>query len=314
MGASLCRQLTAQGYTNILTATHSELDLCNQQQVYDFIAQKKPHTLIVAAARVGGIHANGTYRAEFIAENLQIQNNLIWGSHLANIPRLVFLGSSCIYPRLAPQPMSESALLTGELEYTNRPYALAKIAGLELVASLRMQHGRNYFSAMPTNLYGPGDNFHPQNSHVLPGLLRRFWDAKRLGLPKVEIWGSGDALREFLYVDDCAEGIIHLMENFDEKAIIERGLNKSGFFHVNLGSGMEVSIRDLSILLKSIVKYEGEVAFDRSKPDGTPRKLLNSSLANAMGWRAHTLLESGIRQTFEWLQGEFANRPASLRL
>ena len=314
IGSSLCRQLKELGYTNVLTATRAELDLADQTQVYDFIAKHKPDTVLVAAAKVGGILANSTYRVEFIAENLQIQNNLILGAHRANVPRLVFLGSSCIYPRMAPQPMPEGALLTGELEFTNRPYALAKIAGLELVASLRTQYGRNYFSVMPTNLYGPGDNFHPENSHVLPGLMRRFWEAKRKNLPEVAIWGSGAAFREFLYVDDCAEGIIFLMENFEEKELKERGLTQKGMYHVNLGSGMEVTIRDLAQLIKKCVGYDGAIRFDTTKPDGTPRKLVDSSLLNAMGWKAHTDLTTGIRKTFDWLQTEFAAHPDSLRL
>ena len=314
IGSALCRQLKAAGYSNVLTAPRCELDLCNQKSVYDFLRNERPHTVIVAAARVGGIYANGTYRAEFIAENLQIQSNLIWGAHLADVPRLVFMGSSCIYPRNVPQPMAESALLTGELEYTNRPYALAKIAGLELVSSLRMQFGREYLSVMPTNLYGPGDNFHPQNSHVLPGLMRRFWDAKRLGLPQVAIWGSGTAFREFLYVDDCADGIIHLMEHYDEAPLKARGLTEKGYYHVNLGSGMEVTIRELADLLRNCLGYQGNTVFDKTKPDGTPRKLVDSTLASEMGWKAKTSLESGIRRTFDWLQTQAGAQSKDLRL
>lgn len=314
IGSSLCRQLKLAGYSNIMTVNRDQLDLSQQQPVYDFLAERKPATVIIAAAKVGGILANSTYRSQFIAENLQIQNNLILGAHRAGVQRLVFLGSSCIYPRLAPQPMPEDCLLTGELEYTNRPYALAKIAGLELVAALRMETKRHYFSVMPTNLYGPEDNFHPLNSHVLPALLRRFWEAKRSVQSEVSIWGTGSAFREFLYVDDCANGIIHLMENFDESQLTKRGLTQKGWYHVNLGSGSETTIRDLAVTIKKIVGYEGTITFDTSKPDGTPRKLVDCSLASAMGWKAKVDLETGIRLTYDWLQTQFAKDPTQLRI
>jgi GDP-L-fucose synthase len=254
----------------------------------------------VAAALVGGIHANNTYRSEFIYQNLQIQNNIIWSAHELGINNLIFLGSSCIYPRQAPQPMPEGCLLTGPLEYTNRPYAIAKIAGMELVNCIRQQYGRNYFSVMPTNLYGPGDNFHPENSHVMPALIRRFVEAKAQNAAEVVIWGSGTPLREFLHVDDCADAIVHLMETVKNGSLETLPPARDGWYHVNVGSGSEVSIADLAQTVSDAVGFKGKLVFDRSKPDGTPRKLMDNSLLRGLGWTPKISLKEGVQSTVKW--------------
>lgn len=302
IGSSLVRNLKHRAYTNIIGKTHKELDLLDPVKTREFLAAEKPDTVIVAAALVGGIHANNTYRSEFIWQNLQIQDNLIWTAHELKIPNLVFLGSSCIYPRQAPQPMQETCLLTGSLEYTNRPYAIAKIAGMELVNCIRQQFGRNYFSVMPTNLYGPGDNFHPENSHVLPALIRRIVEARDTKAPEVVIWGSGTPLREFLHVDDCADAIVHLMETVKTGTLEALPPARDGWFHVNVGSGSEVSISDLAHMIVEAVGYPGKLVFDRSKPDGTPRKLMDNAVLRSLGWSPKVTLKEGISSTVDWYQ------------
>lgn len=299
VGSHVYQKLNEKGYENIVVKTRSELDLLDTNKVKEFFAVEKPDTVIVAAAKVGGIHANNTYRADFIYENLMIQNNLIWQSHLNNVNKLAFLGSSCIYPRMAQQPMAETQLLTGPLEYTNRPYAIAKIAGLELVHSLRFQYERNYFSIMPTNLYGPRDNFDLENSHVLPALVRKFVEAKSNKTSQVSIWGSGTPCREFLFADDCADAIVFLLEQ-EQEPVSQANILESGWSHINLGSGQEISIKDLAELIATKVGYEGQITFDRSKPDGTPRKLLDNTALNQLGWQPKTTLAQGIEKTVEW--------------
>jgi GDP-L-fucose synthase len=269
--------------------------------VAEFFASEQPEYVILAAAKVGGIHANNSYPAEFIYLNLMIQNNVIHHAWLNNVKRLLFLGSSCIYPRLAPQPMMEEYLLTGLLEPTNEPYALAKIAGIKMCESYNRQYGTQFIAVMPTNLYGPGDNFHPDNSHVLPALIRRFHEAKAHGAPEVVVWGTGTPQRELLYVDDMADGSVHLLEQPDE-VIAPELLSYPRPCFVNLGTGADVTIRELAETVKRVVGYEGELVFDPSKPDGTPRKLLDVSRMKALGWQARTTLEEGIRLTYEWYQ------------
>jgi GDP-L-fucose synthase len=286
VGSAIVRKLQSEGFTNFVVRTSSELDLRNQQAVADFFDQEKPEYVFLAAAKVGGIIANNTYRADFLYDNLQIQNNIIHSSYLNGIKKLMFLGSSCIYPKLAPQPLKEDALLTGLLEPTNEPYAIAKIAGIKMCDAYRAQYGCDYISVMPTNLYGYNDNYHPQNSHVLPALIRRFHEAKEQGLPEVVIWGSGSPLREFLFADDLAEACYYVMQNFSE----------AGF--INIGSGKEISIKDLALLIKRIVGYEGELNFDATKPDGTPRKLMDVSKLAALGWTYKTELTEGIKLAY----------------
>ncbi|TSD63259.1 GDP-L-fucose synthase [Inquilinus sp. KBS0705] len=286
VGSAIKRKLEKEGFTNFVTRNSSELDLRDQQAVTAFFAQTKPDYVFLAAAKVGGIVANNTYRAEFLYDNLQIQNNVIHQSYVNGVKKLMFLGSSCIYPKLAPQPLHEDALLTGLLEPTNEPYAIAKIAGIKMCDAYRAQYGCNFISVMPTNLYGYNDNYHPQNSHVLPALIRRFHEAKVQGTPSVTIWGSGSPLREFLFADDLAEACYYLMQNFDE----------AGF--INIGSGKDISIKDLALMIKDIIGYKGELNFDSSKPDGTPRKLMDVSKLAAKGWRYTTELEDGIRLAY----------------
>jgi GDP-L-fucose synthase len=300
IGSALVRNLKGRGYSNIIGKTHKELDLLDPAKTKDFIASEKPDAIIVAAALVGGIHANNTYRSEFIYQNLQIQNNIIWTAHELGVKNLIFLGSSCIYPRQAPQPMQEGCLLTGPLEYTNRPYAIAKIAGMELVNCIRQQYGRNYFSVMPTNLYGPGDNFHPENSHVLPALIRRFVEAKNQNAPEVVIWGSGTPLREFLHVDDCADAIVHLMETVQKGTLEALPPARDGWYHVNVGSGSEVSIADLAQVIANAVGFKGKLQFDRTKPDGTMRKLMDNSVLKSLGWTPKISLSEGVADTVKW--------------
>ncbi len=286
VGSAIYRKLQREGYTNIITRTSAELDLRNQNAVAAFFEAEKPDYVFLAAAKVGGIIANNTYRADFLYENLQIQNNVIHSSYLNMVKKLMFLGSSCIYPKIAPQPLKEEYLLTGLLESTNEPYAIAKIAGIKMCDAYRAQYGCNYISVMPTNLYGYNDNYHPQNSHVLPALIRRFHEAKEQNLPSVTIWGTGSPKREFLFADDLAEACYYLMQNYDEEGL------------VNIGTGEDISIKDLAILIKQIVGFEGEIAFDTSKPDGTPRKLMDVSKLHSKGWKHKIELEDGIKLAY----------------
>lgn len=290
VGSAIVRQLESLGYKNLLLRTRQELDLTHQTSVEAFFEQERPDVVIVAAAKVGGILANNTYRADFIAGNLQIQNNLILGAHKAGVDRLLFLGSSCIYPRDCPQPIKEDYLLTGPLEPTNRPYAIAKIAGIELCDAINQQYGRHYLSVMPTNLYGPRDNFDLTSSHVLPALIRRFHEAKKAAAASVTIWGTGTPLREFLYVDDLADACVHLLENTDFTDL------------VNIGTGKDITILDLAHLIADIVGFKGTIELDRTKPDGTPRKLLDVSRAAELGWTAKTSLRDGIAAAYHWYQ------------
>jgi GDP-L-fucose synthase len=287
VGSALVRRLHKAGYKNIVTRTSTELDLRDTVAVNAFFEQEKPNYVLLAAAKVGGIQANNIFRADFLFENLQIQNNVIHASFTQEVEKLLFLGSSCIYPKMAPQPIKESSLLTGPLEPTNEPYALAKIAGLKLCEAYRDQHGRNFISAMPTNLYGPGDNYDLQNSHVLPALLRKFHEAKVNGAPEVEVWGTGTPRREFLHVDDLADACLHLM------------LHYNGRESVNVGSGEDLTIRELVELVRSTVGYEGNVRFNTDKPDGTPRKLLDVSKLAQAGWQYKIGLPEGVRAVYQ---------------
>jgi len=282
VGSAIVRQLEAKGYNNIVTRTHGQLDLLDQQAVFAFLAEEQPDYIFIAAAKVGGIQANNTYRADFIYQNLVIEANLIHGAHLAGVQRLCFLGSSCIYPRDCAQPIKEEYLLTGPLEPTNEPYAIAKIAGIKLCESYNAQYGRQYVSAMPTNLYGPNDNYDLANSHVLPALIRKAHEAKQSGSQDLVIWGSGTPKREFLYVDDMANACVFLMENNINQGIY------------NVGTGTDVTIRELAETVMSVVGFEGGIVFDHTKPDGTPRKLLDVSRLKALGWQAKTPLIEGI--------------------
>lgn len=287
VGSAIYRKLVKERYTNLLTRTSSELDLRNQQAVTDFFETEKPEYVFLAAAKVGGIVANNTYRADFLFENLSIQNNVIHQSYKTGVKKLMFLGSSCIYPKLAPQPLKEEYLLTGLLEETNEPYAIAKISGIKMCDAYRAQYNCNFISVMPTNLYGYNDNYHPQNSHVLPALIRRFHEAKANGLEEVSIWGSGSPLREFLFADDLAEACYFLMQNF----------NEGGF--LNIGTGHDLSIKDLALMVKKIVGFEGTLTFDSSKPDGTPRKLMDVSKLHDLGWKYQIELEEGIQLAYQ---------------
>jgi GDP-L-fucose synthase len=288
VGSAIVRELTARGVSNIDTPSSKELDLRDRKAVFDYLAEHTPDVVIDAAAKVGGIHANDTYPAEFLSDNLLIQVNLMDAAAQAGVDKFVFLGSSCIYPKFAPQPIPESSLLSGELEPTNSAYAVAKIAGIQQVQAHRKQYGRPWISAMPTNIYGPGDNFHPEDSHVVPALIRRFHEAKRDNAPQVVIWGSGTPLREFLYSEDLARAVIHLLENYDSDDII------------NVGSGQEVSIRELAETISDVVGYEGELVFDSTKPDGTPRKLLDNSRIEGLGWAPEVSLREGLSRAYEW--------------
>ncbi|KAH7861049.1 hypothetical protein Vadar_021002 [Vaccinium darrowii] len=288
VGSALVRKLQTLGFTNLLLKSHSDLDLTNQSHVQNFFSTHKPDVVILAAAKVGGIHANNTYPADFITINLQIQTNVITSAFHHGVKKLFFLGSSCIYPKFAPQPIKEESLLTGPLEPTNEMYAIAKIAGIKMCQGYRIQYNWDAISAMPTNLYGPNDNFHPENSHVLPGLMRRFHEAKVLGKKEVVVWGTGAPLREFLHVDDLADAVVFLMEKY------------SGVEHVNVGSGVEVSIKELAELVKEVVGFEGELVWDTSKPDGTPRKLMDSSKLAGLGWVPKISLRDGLVDTYKW--------------
>ena len=287
VGSGLERKLRREGYNNIVTRTSSELDLRTQQAVNDFFEKEKPEYVILAAARVGGIHANNTYRAEFIYDNLMIEANIIHAAYLNKVTKLLFLGSSCIYPKMAQQPLKEEYLLSGYLEPTNQPYAIAKIAGIEMCDSYRAQYGCNFISAMPTNLYGTNDNYHPENSHVLPALIRRIVLAKKNNEPSVTIWGTGTPRREFLHVDDLADACYFLLHNYDEKGL------------VNIGCGSDVSIKELAELIVAEVGYQGQLVFDTAKPDGTTRKLMDTSKINNLGWAAQIILSDGIVKTLE---------------
>ena len=297
VGSALVRRLIALGYTNLLTASHAELDLLDQGAVNRFFSVQPIDQVYLAAARVGGIHANNTFPADFIYQNLMIEANLIHAAHQHGVQKLLFLGSSCIYPQLAPQPMAEAALLTGPLEPTNEPYAIAKIAGIKLCESYNRQHGRDYRSVMPTNLYGPGDNFHPENSHVIPGLLRRFHEAVRSGAARVTIWGTGRPRREFLHVDDMAAACVHVMELAPE---VYRAHTQPLLSHINVGTGQDVTIRELAETIARVTGFGGELVFDPGKPDGTPRKLLDVSRLKALGWEASIGLEEGLRDAYGW--------------
>ncbi|UTN04624.1 GDP-L-fucose synthase [Flavobacterium bizetiae] len=286
VGSAILRQLKAKGHINFVLKTSSELDLRNQQAVADFFAEEKPDYVFLAAAKVGGIIANNTYRGDFIYENLMIQNNVIHQSYLNNVKKLMFLGSSCIYPKMAPQPLKEEYMLTGELEPTNEPYAIAKIAGIKMCDAYRDQFGCNFISVMPTNLYGPNDNYDLKNSHVLPAMLRKFITAKRNNDSSVTIWGTGSPKREFLHADDLAEACVFLMKNYNESGL------------VNIGVGEDISILDLAILVKKVVGFEGEILTDTTKPDGTPRKLMDVSKLSNFGWKAKTTLEEGVQKVY----------------
>jgi GDP-L-fucose synthase len=282
VGGAIKRRLETLGYTNIITRTSSELDLRSQADVNAFFAAEQPDYVFLAAAKVGGIHANNTYRAEFLYDNLIMEANIIHAAYQQQAKKLMFLGSSCIYPKLAPQPLQESSLLTGPLEYTNEPYAIAKIAGIKLCEAYRDQYGCNFISVMPTNLYGVGDNYHPENSHVLPALIRKFHEAKEGGKPTVTVWGSGTPKREFLFADDLADACVYLMLHYDGKEL------------VNIGTGEDLTIRELAETIKEVVCFEGDLEFDSSKPDGTPRKLMDVSKLHSLGWKHSTNLKEGI--------------------
>lgn len=301
VGSALMRQLQVQGYNNIVTRTHAELDLTNQRSVAGFFKSEKPEYVILAAAKVGGIHANNTYPAEFIHENLAIQTNVIHQSYLNGVQRLLFLGSSCIYPRDCPQPIKEEYLLTGPLEATNRPYALAKIAGIEMCWSYNRQYGTQYLAAMPTNLYGIGDNYHPENSHVIPALIRKFHEAKVNHQPTVTIWGSGTPRREFLYSDDMAQACLFLMQLPDNqfKQLLAHDRNDGSPPLVNVGTGSDITIKQLAELVGSVVGYGGQLIFDSTKPDGTMRKLMDVSLINSLGWQAGTSFIDGMNYAYQ---------------
>lgn len=288
VGSAITRAIEISEEHSWIGQTRQELDLSDREAVFAYLASEKPDAIVVAAAKVGGIHANATFPVEFLTENLQIQGNLLDGAHAAGIDRLLFLGSSCIYPKFAAQPITESALLTGALEPTNEPYAIAKIAGLKLVEAYRHEYGHNWISAMPTNLYGPGDNFHPENSHVLPALLRRFHEAKNSKASAVVCWGTGSPMREFLHADDLADACLYLLENYNDSE------------HVNVGSGREISIRALTELIAEVVGFDGEIQWDESKPDGTPRKLLDTSKLDSLGWQAKVGLRDGLERTYSW--------------
>ena len=287
VGSAILRNLQKKGYSNFILKTSQELDLRNQADVSRFFELEKPEYVFLAAAKVGGIQANNIYRADFLYDNLMIQNNIIHASYKNNVNKLLFLGSSCIYPKLAPQPLKEEYLLSGYLEDTNEPYAIAKIAGIKMCESYKRQYNCNFISVMPTNLYGPNDNYNLNNSHVLPALIRKFHEAKQNNLPSVEMWGTGSPLREFLHADDMADACVYLMQNYN------------GLQHVNIGTGSDVSIKELAILIKKIIGYSGEIKHDLSKPDGTPRKLMDVNFLHSLGWHHTIELEEGIKSVYE---------------
>ncbi|XQK38831.1 GDP-L-fucose synthase [Escherichia coli] len=297
VGSAICRQLSLRDDIELVVKTHKELDLTVQKDVDAFFAQEKIDQVYLAAAKVGGIYANNTFPAEFIYQNLMIESNIIHSAHKAGIQKLLFLGSSCIYPKFAEQPMNESALLTGILEPTNEPYAIAKIAGIKLCESYNRQYGRDYRSVMPTNLYGINDNFHPENSHVIPALMRRFHEAKESGAPEVIVWGTGTPMREFLYVDDMAAASVHVME-LDE-AIYQQN-SQPMLSHINVGTGVDCSIREMAETMASVVGYQGKIVFDVTKPDGTPRKLMDVTRLKNLGWQYQYNLHEGLSLTYKW--------------
>ncbi|MCU8235316.1 GDP-L-fucose synthase [Vibrio vulnificus] len=297
VGSAIVRQLSSREDVEIVTRSRSELDLLDQKAVNAFFSTERIDEVYLAAAKVGGIHANNAYPAEFIYENLMMECNIIHAAHSNNVPHLLFLGSSCIYPKLAEQPMTEGALLTGTLEATNEPYAIAKIAGIKLCESYNRQYGRDYRSVMPTNLYGENDNFHPENSHVIPALMRRFHEAKLRGDAEVVVWGTGTPMREFLYVDDMAAASVHVMELDNE---IYQANTEPMLSHINVGTGVDCTIREMAETMAKVVGFEGKVVFDSTKPDGTPRKLMDVSRLAALGWQYRVDLETGLRQTYQW--------------
>lgn len=297
VGSAIVRRLEFLGYTNILTCSRAELDLTNQANVNAFFESEKPAQVYLAAAKVGGIHANNEYPAEFIYENLMIEANVISAAHRSGVQQLLFLGSSCIYPKFADQPMREDALLTGILESTNEPYAIAKIAGIKLCESYNRQYGRDYRSVMPTNLYGPNDNFHPDNSHVIPALIRRFHEAVTTNASQIVIWGSGNPMREFLHVDDMAAASVHVM---NLKKEIYQENTEPMLSHINVGTGVDCTIRELAETIASVTGFNGELVFDKTKPDGTPRKLMDVSRLKALGWEASVSLSDGLRDVYQW--------------
>jgi GDP-L-fucose synthase len=301
VGSAIVRQLEKRGFNNLLTYTHAELDLTNQKDVNDFFNREKPDYVILAAAKVGGIFANNTFPADFIYQNMMIEANIIHSAYQNEVKRLLFLGSTCIYPKEVKQPMREDALLTDMLEPNNEPYALAKILGIKLCESYNRQHGTDFRSVMPTNLYGINDNFHPENSHVIPGLMRRFHEAKMNNESQVEVWGTGNAMREFLYVDDMAEASLFVLE-LDEE--IYKNNTKPMLSHINVGSGKDITIRELAELMKEVVGFEGELFFDTTKQDGAPRKLIDVSLLSNLGWNYSTNLKEGLIKTYEWFVAE----------
>jgi GDP-L-fucose synthase len=307
VGSAIVRQLIAKGFNNIITRTHSELDLCEQSAVRDFMQAEKPDYVVLAAAKVGGIHANNTYPADFIYENLMMESNVIHEAYKSGCNNLLFLGSSCIYPKLADQPMTEQALLTGPLEPTNEPYAIAKIAGIKLCESYNRQYHTNYRSVMPTNLYGENDNFHPENSHVIPAMMRRFHEAKVNGDKEVVVWGTGTPMREFLHVDDMAAASIHVMQLNDE---VYQANTEPMLSHINVGTGVDCTIRELAETMKSVVGFQGALNFDETKPDGAARKLMDVSRLEKLGWSASSKLDEGLHKTYAW----FLNDQKDLRL
>lgn len=294
VGSSIVRALQKNGFQHILCKTSAELDLKNQQAVFDFFATEKPEYVFLAAAKVGGIVANNTYRADFLYENLAIQNNVIHASYVNKVKKLMFLGSSCIYPKLAPQPLKESYLLTGPLEPTNEPYAIAKIAGIKMCEAYRDQYGCNFISVMPTNLYGPNDNYSLENSHVLPAMIRKFYEAKQQNLPSMTLWGTGSPMREFLHADDLAEACLFLMDSYNEKEL------------VNVGTGEDVTIKELAQLVKQTIGFEGEIIWDTNRPDGTPRKLMDVSKLHGLGWKHKIELKDGIQLAYQ----DFLSNPS----
>ena len=298
VGSAIVRELTRKGYSNIITRTHAELELMDAAAVRDFFEKEKPEYVFLAAARVGGIMANNTYPADFIRENLIVQTNVIHQSHASGVKKLLFLGSSCIYPKMAPQPIKEEYLMTGPLEETNSAYAIAKIAGIEMCNAYRKQYGSNFISVMPTNLYGPNDNFDLERAHVLPALLRRFHEAKVANAPSVTVWGTGSPMREFLHVDDMGSACVFLMENYNDPSII------------NVGTGEDVTIKELAELIKTTVGYQGDIVWDTSKPDGTPRKRLDVSKIHSLGWKYTTSLSEGLSSTYSWYLSNSGSRNA----
>ena len=305
VGSAICRQLQKKFDVQLITRTRDELDLCDQLAVHEFMKAEKPDEVILAAAKVGGIHANNTYPAEFIYQNLQVQSNVIHAAHINDVQKLLFLGSSCIYPRAVEQPMRENALLTGILEPTNEPYAIAKIAGIKMCESYNRQYCRDYRSVMPTNLYGPGDNYHPEHSHVVPALIRRFHEAKLENLSEVVVWGSGTPMREFLHVDDMADASLYV-HHLDQ--VTYEGNTQPMLSHINVGTGHDVTIQELAQTIKSVVGFEGNIVFDHTKPDGAPRKLMNVQLLSSLGWNARIELSAGLLSAYQdYLQNYHPN-------